>query len=173
MFMLTMAFADTTTQPPAYITINPGSLAISSSGQIDLTAVDLDGEDHDSSGTGAPSFTLIDATGSGAGWNITFESTDFSDGSHTIPASQFKFTSGGSIAMVTGQAVDPSYGPIETGLSSAPLDSAQKVITTATDYGKGKYTYDPSAGDFVLTVYADTMAGAYTATVTATIVSGP
>jgi len=53
------------------------------------------------------------------------------------------------------------------------LDVTRKVITTAVSYGKGKYTYAPTAADFVLTVEADTMAAYYTATVTATITTGP
>lgn len=166
--------AATTATPQATITISAGTISISSTGSITLTGVTLDGDDHDSAATAAPSFTLIDASGAGAGWNVTLQSSNFSDGgTGTIGAANFKFTSGGTITKVKGQAVDPTNGPKETGLSAATLDSARKIITTAATYGKGKYTYDPTPADFVLTVAADTTAGAYTATVTATIASGP
>jgi len=167
-------YAATTATPQASITISGGALSVSSSGSVTLPALTLDGDDHDQTATAAPSFTLIDARGNNGGWNVTFQSSDFSDGgTNTISAGNFKFTSGGTITKVSGQAVDVTNGPKETALSSVSLDTARKVITAAVNYGKGKYTYDPTAGDFVLTVSADTIAASYSATLTATIVAGP
>jgi hypothetical protein len=168
------AFAATTATPQATITVTAGALSIASTGSITLPGITLDGDDHDMVATAAPTFTLIDARGSGGGWNVTFQSSDFAAaGGKTITASNLKFTSGGTITRNKGQAVDGTNGPKETALSAVGLNTAQKVITTAANYGKGNYTYTPTAGDFVLTVTADTLAGAYTATVTATIVAGP
>lgn len=168
--------AATTTTPQATIQINAGSLAISGTGSITFAALTLDGDDHSVSPTAAPTFTLTDATGSGAGWNVTLQSTDFSDGgSKSIAASNFTFTNGGgsTIVKVKGQNVDPTNGPKESSLSGAGLDSSRKVITTAVGYGKGKYTYTQVTTNYALLVGADTLAASYTATVTATIASGP
>ncbi len=168
------AYCATTATPNATVTVSAGSLSISSTGSITLPSLTLDGDDHDLTATSAPTFTLTDATGSGSGWNVTLQSADFSaGGGKTISAAQFKFTSGGTVTKVKGQQVDATNGPKETALSASALDTSRKIITTAAGYGKGKYTYAPTAADFVLTVTADALAGDYTAVVTATIVTGP
>ncbi len=168
------SFAATIATPPATITVTAGSLSITEVNDIVFPSLALDGDDHDVAAATGCILTLTDATGSGLGWNITMQSTDFTaSGGKTIPASQFKFTSGGTIVKTKGQQVNATYGPKETGLSSATLEQSRKVVTTAAGYGKGTYTYTPTAADFVVTVTADALAGSYAATVTVSIMSGP
>ncbi len=167
--------AATTTTQPGTITLAGGVLSVTSSGSISFPPVLLDGEDHQITAQSAPTFTLTDASGSGNGWNVTFQSTDFTAGAgKTIPASVFFFTpSGGTIVKITGQNTDPSGGPRETGGGPVSLETAKKILTTSAKYGMGKYYYSALPLNFILNVDASTMAGSYTATVNATISTGP
>jgi len=167
------AFAATAS---ASVTVSSGGLTITTqSGSVDFGTVTLTGDVQTVNATAAPTFRVKDATGSNAGWNITFSATSFSDGgTNTIANTAFTFNpTGGSVTAVSGQAVDVSNGPRETGGGAVDTSASRKVVTTAAGYGKGRYDYTPLAGSFSLTVPATQLAGAYTSTLTATVASGP
>lgn len=169
------ARAATVTTEPGRITLLGGVLSISSTGSIGFPAVNLDADDHLILANSAPTFTLIDARGTGAGWNISLQSSDFSAaGGRTIAAANFTVDpTGGTVMRIKGQDVDPANGPKEVGGGAVSLDTARKVVTASTNYGMGKYIWSPLATNLSLNVAAETLAGLYTATVTATISSGP
>jgi len=147
------------------IILAAGSLGITSTGSITFPSATLTGDDIPVVSTTAPVFTMEDSTGSGAGYNVTFISSDFAAaGGKAIPAVNFTFTSGGTIG---GSPV--SKRPSQVPQNNAPLNSAVKVLSAAVKKGAGIYTYSPYASDFDLTVPASTMTGSYTATLTATI----
>jgi hypothetical protein len=137
----------------------------------------MDGTDKTTTGAASPIFTLADATGSDKGWNVVLSSTDFSDGTGTISANNFTFNpTTGVIAVVAGQAIDATNGPLETGGGGQSLAAPGfKVVQAQPGYGKGTYTYTPAAGKFSLVVPASTVvnSGDFTATMTATISQGP
>ncbi|MBI3930093.1 MAG: WxL domain-containing protein [Armatimonadetes bacterium] len=151
-----------------------GQLTLATNGaDVVMGDVVLTGNDQLSSGSSTPTFTIIDATGSGNGWNLTVQSSDFSDGLNVIPAANFSYTaSGGILTAVFGQTVDGAGGPRETGLSG-PLNLTLKAVTTSVGFGRGNYTWSPGASSFSLLVPAETFAGTYTATMTFTLASGP
>jgi len=175
--MLLLAFpasADTRATVPVTVSVVGGELQAASSGVVAFPAVTLDGTDHDSAAVSAPSFTLVDARGTGEGWNLTMQSSDLTDGSSVIRAANVKFDpAGGSLSKVKGQAVDASSGPKETGSGQVSLDTTRKVVTTSAGYGKGRYVYEPQSASFSLHVDASTLTGNYTGTITATLSSGP
>lgn len=168
------AYAGTTVSVPVTVNVVGGDLQVGAAGAIEFPSVTLDGSDVDAQAAAAPSFTLVDARGTGEGWNLTLQSTDLTDGEKSIDASNFLFNpTGGSITAVKGQSIDVTNGPKESNAGAVSLDTPRKVVTTSQGYGKGKYTYEPASPGFQLHVDASTLTGSYTGTVTATVASGP
>ena len=122
----------------------------------------------DQSITASPSpWRASDGRGSGVGWHVTLQSTDFVAPGGTIPVGQLKVqVPQSSITTVSGNgppvSVVTSYQP----LSVSPL----KLIAAAPGSGMGTYDFTP---DFQLTLPASAYAGAYTASFTTSINTGP
>jgi putative surface cell wall-binding protein len=118
-----------------------------------------------------------DARGTGAGWNVSFQATQFSDGgSNTLPAGSLKV----KVPAVT--AVDPlnlAAPPVAQGLPPWTIDNgaAVKVFSALAGTGAGEWNFDQAnilaAKDLQLTVPASAAAGTYTSTLTFTLASGP
>lgn len=131
---------------------------------------------HDVSGSMV--LTADDSTGSGAGWNVTIQSSSFAwvgtaNGGTDIPATKFALTSAAAPTAIAGQAVSvalstgpqvPPTSPIGT------LDTARKVLVATAAYGAG--TYSQTLG-VTLTIPAQSRVGVYTGTITTTITSAP
>jgi hypothetical protein len=123
--------------------------------------------------TGSMTLTADDSTGTGAGWNVTVQASDFvfSVGTHgtDIPAANFALTSAALPTMTAGQIVDVTGGP-NAATTSGTLEVARKVIAANATFGKGTYT---QALGVSLLVPADSASGLYTGTLTTTLASGP
>src|ERR1041385_394036 len=123
----------------------------------------LDGTDQTVSY--GPVLGVVDARGSGAGWNMTISATNFSDGSgHTLAP--------GSVASVA-QACHS--GSSCTAASSSgityPLTiggSAAKFFNAAVSSGLGKVDVTPTID---VSIPGNTFAGTYTSTVTPAVAS--
>lgn len=173
-----VAAADTTATASATGNITGGSLSITTvSGSLTFSTT-LTGRAVVVSSSTAPTFEVVDATGTGNGWNVAFTATDFSSGAHTLTVSHLKFQpSGGTITVIDGSS--GAGAPVEAGGSASVLDPTTgfKVLSAPVDGGMGTYRYTPLASKFTLDVPADTYAGtgesAYSSTLTATVVSGP
>jgi WxL domain surface cell wall-binding len=128
--------------------------------------------------TGTMTLTADDSTGSGAGWNVTIESSPFvwvgtANGGTDIPATKFALTAAAAPTMVSGQ-------PIGAALSTGPqvpptsplgsLETPRKTLVATAAYGAGTYT---QALGVTLTIPAMSRVGTYTATLTTTITSAP
>jgi hypothetical protein len=131
-------------------------------------------------------FTIIDDSGSGAGWHVTLLVPDFTDG---VPADVVD-ASGAQMndAVVAGANTDSAMGGVwadpivdftaaKTIITADPSDVAHNggaplgpdgVTTVA---GMGTYLVSPQI--LKLVVPADSIAGAYTTTATIAIVNGP
>jgi WxL domain surface cell wall-binding len=109
---------------------------------------------------------LVDARGSGAGWNLTIAATTFSDGSgHTLAA--------GSVSGVTAACVAGSSCTAATNAISYPLtlsSTAAKFFNAAAGTGMGRVNVTPSVD---VAIPGNAYAGTYTSTVTLAAVSGP
>jgi hypothetical protein len=162
-----VAFAET-----ASVTITGGSL-VSTPADVTLSGVTLDGTDQTATST-ADSWGINDARGTGAGYCVTIDSADFSDGSHTIDISETDqefliVISDGDTVTNAGDAVNIPTSQVTSDTAITTNPATLNILSAATDEGMGDYTYYP---DFTLEVRAETYAGSYTATVTITANSG-
>lgn len=156
----TSAFADDVVQ-----TVTAGTRTASVSA-VTLGAVAASHGAANSAGT--MTLHTDDSTGSGAGWNVTQEISNFHStvaGSTDIPATGFTVTPG-TLASTAGAGtagVTPTAGPVA-------LNTPVSVLSAAAGSGMGSYDLPTT---LALSVPGNTYAGSYTATLTTTIVAGP
>jgi hypothetical protein len=128
-------------------------------------------------------WSVKDATGSGAGWNVTLAASRFSNAgaTNTLPLGSLNYTP----AAATPTKVDPlnlSLPPIVQ-LPTPPataytLDSGSgvKVVSALAGTGAGEWSFDQqnlAGGDLALTIPANAIADTYTSTITETLSTGP
>ena len=160
----------------ATVGITGGALSVSTA-NVTLGAVTLDGTDQLSTSAAASNtWTSVDGRGTGAGWNQTIDSTDFTSGARTIDisaaGSEFKIQlASGNITVTAGNTAPTSSATVLTTIPTAPA-AALKFVSAALDAGMGSYSIQPN---FELGVPAETYVstGTYTATITLSSVSGP
>jgi hypothetical protein len=146
------------------IDITGGHLDFDIAGDAALADVHLTGSGQTTRGA-LGTIAVRDMRGTGAGWNLVVEASDFvsDDGSgNTIPVAGFAVDSTPTVTTLAGNAAPQTF--------SGPLDRPLKLLSAPADAGMGHYQISP---DISLFVPADTFAGAYESTVTATIMSGP
>lgn len=141
----------------------------------DLTLTPLTYSNNAQANAGSMTLTVDDASGTGAGWNVTIQSSAFvysgANNGTNIPAANFSLTSAATPVMTAGQAVDVTNGPkVPASSPVGTLDSARKVIQANANYGLGTYT---QALGVSLSVPAQSRAGTYTGTLTTTISAAP
>ena len=115
----------------------------------------------------SPVLGVVDARGTGAGWNLTVAATSFSDGSgHTLAP-----------GTITGVSAVCKAGNSCTAATSSgityPLTvngTAAKFFNAALNTGLGKIDVTPT---FAVSIPGNAYAGTYTSTVTLASVSGP
>jgi len=130
-----------------------------------------------------------DTTGSGTGWNVTFQATQFAcnagtgacpTGGDTLPTSSLLMAPP-TVACNTGTSCAGRAGPPTVSISSnTALDSgtAVKVASAASKKGMGSYTFTPTnisgvSAPLSLAVPSYAYASTYNSTLTVSIVSGP
>ena len=149
--------ATTTVTGTAGISLNlPANPSLSST---------LDGSDQTVSYS--PLLGVVDARGSGAGWNLQISASDFSDGAGhslaagTLTAAAQACHSGSSCTAAVSSGISL---PLTIGASPA------KFFNAAAASGLGKLDVTPTIN---VSVPGNTYAGTYTSTVTLAAVSGP
>jgi len=158
----------------ATVTISAGSLSVTPA-NVTLSGVTLDGTDKTATSVaGSNNWAAEDARGTGAGWHLTIDATDFTDGGKTINISatdqEFKIQLlDSNIAVVSGNAKPTSSVASVTAIPEAPA-SALTFASAAANAGMGSYTLNPN---FELEVPAETLVGNYSSTITVSAVSGP
>jgi hypothetical protein len=123
--------------------------------------------------TSAQALDVSDATGSGAGWNITATSTTFTTGSHTLSTSATTVGSAPTAACDASATCTTATNAIAypyTLPAAATAPTATKLYNAAANTGLGNQTVTPT---WKLAVPASTFAGTYTSTWTESLVSGP
>jgi hypothetical protein len=162
----------------ATVTITGGTLSVTPT-NVTLSGVTLDGTDKTAtSAFGGNAWKAEDATGTGLGWNVTIEATDFSDGaSHTIDISEadqeFKIQiETANITVIQGQDTPNLPTSSVTSLTAIPTAGGTplKIVFAAANKGMGEYNIPPA---FELEVRAETVAGVYNSTITVAINTGP
>jgi hypothetical protein len=123
--------------------------------------------------------TVIDARGSGAGWNLTVTSTTFNDNTnlgagHTFPTSASTITAATSGCATGSTCTLPTDGVSYTSPLTLPAEAtaptAVKYFDGAVNTGLGKMNINATVS---VTIPANVFAGSYTSTVTVAIVNGP
>ena len=157
----------------ATVTVTAGTLSLTTNA-VALPGITLSGADQTTATTaGDDTYNVADGRGSGAGYNVTIDTTDFTDSGKTIDTGTGDFDvslQNADIAVVGGSATKPTSSV--TSLTSIPESpaSALKVLSAAVSAGQGSYDWDPV---FSLTVPGESDAGSYTATITLTAATGP
>ena len=125
----------------------------------------LDGTDQTASYS--PVLGVVDARGTGAGWNLTISATDFSDGSGhtlapgTVTAAAQACHSGSSCTAATSSGI--TYPLTISG-------TAAKFFNAAVSTGLGKVDVTPT---IQVAIPGNAYAGTYTSTVTLAAATGP
>ena len=158
----------------ASVTIIGGVLSMTPA-DVTLSGVTLNGTDQlSTSAAGTNNWSASDGRGTGAGWNLTIDSTDFADGTKTIDISsadrEFKIQLlDANIGVTAGNSPPTSSATSLTAIPEGPAP-ALKFASAALNQGMGSYTINPN---FELEVPAEILAGSYAATITISAVSGP
>jgi len=154
----------------ATATISTGTLGIVVPSSISFSDT-LNGTNQTTTAT--LGIDVQDATGSGAGWNLTATSTQFTAGSDTLATNAVTVGSAPSDACDNGSSCTPATDsiayPYQLPAGAGP-PAATKVYDAAAATGQGDQTVTPT---FTLAVPADLVAAAYTSTWTISVVSGP
>lgn len=172
----------------ACLVVPAGALASGGSTSVSLSAGSLawsttpSASDFPSTGlTGAQqtihanlaSWGVDDATGSGAGWHVTFQASQFTGTGITLPASSLVLTA----PAVAPNGVNAAGPPVLQG-ATFTLDggSAVPVVHALAGTGQGGWSMtqaNSAGGDLALTIPANAAAGTYTSTLTFTLATGP
>lgn len=115
----------------------------------------------------APALGVVDARGTGAGWNISMSATAFDDGSgHTFAAGSISSVAQSCHTGSTCTAATTSGITYPLALST----TAAKVFNAATSTGMGEVDVTPTVQ---VSVPGNAYAGTYTSTVTLAAATGP
>jgi hypothetical protein len=150
------------------VVLTGGSLAISTPTVANFGGVTLNGTAQPTTAS-MGTFTVTDSRGTGVGWNVTVQATQFTMTGHTLPMNSI------SMPAPTVAKIDATSGntpSITTGPYLIDNASAVKITSAAADgTGMGSYTFTPGA--LTLSIPANAYAGTYTSTVTVSVVTGP
>jgi hypothetical protein len=152
-------------------TVSGSTLTVSTTAAPSFSA-NLD--NGDSTPTFTVPLTTQDTRGTGAGWNETITSTQYSTGgaSPNTLATNASSLTGVTQSCAAGQCTAPSNSvtyPVAVP-AGATAPTAVKFYNAAANTGMGKFTITPTIGVFVP---GNSYAGTYTSTLTLSIVSGP
>lgn len=151
--------------------LTAGSLAFVSAPPAVSFSVTMNGLNQ--TATDSQGLDISDATGSGAGWNVTATSTTFTSGSHTLPTSATTIQSAPSDSCDTDSTCTTATNGISypyTLPAGTTAPTATKLFDAAAGSGMGNQTITPT---WTLSVPSGTAAGTYTSTWTFSLVSGP
>jgi len=163
------------------VNVIAGSLAITTPAAANFTSVTLDGT-LKSTTAALAAFSVTDARGSGAGWHVTAQATQFAEwdstlnsgaggykvGGHTIPTSSLTM-SAPTVAANGTTSPNPS---IASGPYTLDSGSAFSIASADTDEGMG--VYDVSTTTLTLSLPpATTYAAPYRSTVTISVITAP
>jgi hypothetical protein len=171
------------------LNVTAGALTLTSPSSLTWTTT-LTGTDQNvvDTNAGDQQYTVDDATGSGAGWHVTTSATTFTNGSHTLPDTG-TFVTDGSITSITATtaptATCTGTCTLPTNVTTYPVaittaatsPTPVTIYDTATSTGLGQIIIGGSAHanpvGWWVNLPASASAGAYTSTITMSVVSGP
>ena len=161
-----LVFPSPSAAQQATLTVNGGSLAFASvPGNVAFPGATLNGTN--SSVSQAFALDISDTTGSGAGWNVQISATVMTAGSNTLPMATVPSTPPQQVcdvALACTPAVNTVGYPMTLAAAPARLTNANAGS------GIGNGTVTPT---FNQSIPGSSYAGAYTATWTVSLTSGP
>ena len=162
---------------PSDVTITGDTLSITSPSVGNFSGVTLNGTARSATATFAP-FTVTDARGTGAGWNVTVEATQFAEwetdeyvtSGKTIPASSVSMP---LVSAAKADATSSALPSITAGPYTIDSGSSVQLASAAADgTGMGSYTFS-QGGSLTLSVPASAYARTYRSDMTVSVNSGP
>jgi WxL domain surface cell wall-binding len=155
-------------------TLTAGTLGFATTpGAVTFPATALNGQNK--TVTYTQPLDIADASGSGAGWNITATSTTFTSGSHTLSAGATTVDSApaaptcdANVTCTVGGATTASFPYTLPAAATAP--TATKLYNAPANTGMGDQTVSPT---WTLAIPGNAYAGSYTSTWILSLVSGP
>lgn len=192
LFGLATGVASAAGGPMSFTTSTGTGLSVTGAAPGTLTAVTLNGQTQTQYTTLA-SYTAADSTGTGLGWNVTFQATQFActagTGTDKCPTGGNSLPIGSLTMGVPTVTCDPVMsGTPCSGQGAAPAisisantavdtASAVKVASAMANTGMGTYDFTPGTigtGNLKLVIPSWVYAGTtYNSTLTVSIVSGP
>jgi hypothetical protein len=160
------------------VTISGGLLAITEPTVGDFTGVTLDGTAQTTTATFAD-FTVTDPRGTGAGWNVTVQASQFAEwdtgGGAYVASGRTLAQNSLSMAAptVAGNGTTSAVPAITGGPYTLDGGTAVKVASAAVDTGMGTFDFTQPAAPLTLSVPASVYAATYRSTVTVSVVTGP
>ncbi len=163
---------------PTDVNLIPGSLSITNPAVANFSDVTLDGTAKTTTAA-MENFSVTDARGSGAGWNVTVQATRFTEvdaltGTYVLVDP--KRLPAGSLSMPAPTvAADGTTSPgpsITSGPYTIDSGSAVKIASAAVGNGMGKYDFT-QGGNLSLSIPATASAARYRSDVTVSAVTGP
>jgi hypothetical protein len=160
---------------PTDVTVTGGALSITNPAAGNFTGVTLDGTAQTTTASLA-TFEANDSRGTGAGWNVTVQGSQFAEHNGTSYVESGKTLPTSSLTMpaptVTADGTSSDAPSIQSGAPWAiDVGSAVKIASAAADTGMGKYDF--GAVTLSLGVPASAYAKTYRSDVTVSAVSGP
>jgi hypothetical protein len=116
--------------------------------------------------------TVVDARGTGGGWNMTVTSTQFTTGTRTLATSASSMTTVASACNAGSTCTSPTNAltlPIAVP-AGVTAPTAVKFFNSAANTGMGAFTVTPTVS---VTIPGNAYAGSYASTVTVAIAAGP
>lgn len=152
-------------------TVSGSTLGVSTSATPSFSA-NLDS--GDSTQTFSVPLTLQDTRGTGAGWNLTVTSTQYTTGGGTPStlATTASSITGVTSVCASGTCTNPTNSiafPVGVPAASTP-PTAAKFYDASANTGMGKFTVTPTIGVFVP---QNSVAGTYNSTLSIAVVTGP
>lgn len=159
---------------PTDATVSGGTLSMTAPTVANFTAVTLNGTAQ-TTAAAVGTFSVDDATGSGAGWKVTAQGTQFAEYAAGAYVTSGKTLATGSLALsaptVAANGTTSASPIITAGPYTIDSGTAVKVASAAADGGMGKYDF--AATEMTLSVPASAYAKTYRSDVTVTVASTP
>jgi len=148
------------------VVVTGGNLTITNPAAANFTGVTLNGTTQTTTAA-LDAFNVTDARGTGVGWHVTAQASQFSGGGHSLPVGSMDMSQP-TVTSPNTTSPDPT---IEAGPYTIDVASAVQVASAAVNEGMGQYDF--SATSLSLTLGPEVYATTYNSTVTISAVTGP
>lgn len=159
------------------VVVQGGSLSITDPDVGAFALIQMDGDAIKTSTASLAAFSVTDARGSGAGWHVTVQATQFTewDGNAYVASSPKTLHSGSLSLSQPTVTADADTGSAVPTVNAGPYvidgGSAMTIASAALDQGMGRYDF--GATTFTLSVKPDRYAKTYRSDVTISVVTAP